>query len=168
MGRDRGRRGLWDVRRVLWDGMTKRRRREHNQSQKSTSRLYNGQYKHRQITMNELLSQYTLRLPRPISLYQLLSFGKHLSSDKVLLSAGYTLEDLPRRFADRVRSLQDLPFIVGTNPYISKSLDAHRDSFTWLATHPSVTRLSENTEFAHQLSALVQKHSNDIPRLAQG
>jgi len=40
MGRDGGRRGLWDVRRVLWDGMTKRRRRrrrrrEHNQSQRS-------------------------------------------------------------------------------------------------------------------------------------
>jgi len=36
MGRDGGRRGLWDVRRVLWDGMTKRRRRrrEHNRKSK--------------------------------------------------------------------------------------------------------------------------------------
>jgi len=103
-----------------------------------------------------------------MNLSQLLSFGRPVTPDSVLASVSYTLTELPRRLASRVRSLEALPFIVGTNSYISKSLNAYRDSLTCLATHPPVTSLSQNARFVETLSSLVHKHSNDIPTMAKG
>ncbi|KAF8738588.1 hypothetical protein AX14_010892 [Amanita brunnescens Koide BX004] len=75
---------------------------------------------------------------------------------------------IPRRLATRVRSLEALPFIVGTNPYIAKTLNAFRDSFKTLATYPHVTTAEENVKFTELLANLVQSHANDIPTMAKG
>jgi 26S proteasome regulatory subunit T1 len=116
----------------------------------------------------DLLSKYANIAPRPINLSQLLSFGRPVTPDSVLASVSYTLAELPRRLATRVRTLEALPFIVGTNPYITKTLNAYKDSFTWLASHAPVTSLSDNEEFVERLAGLVQKHTNDIPTMAKG
>jgi 26S proteasome regulatory subunit T1 len=70
--------------------------------------------------------------------------------------------------ATRVRSLESLPFIVGTNPYVSKMLHAYQDSFRFLATYPPITSLEQNSVFVQHLTNLVQRHANDIPTLAKG
>ncbi|KAJ3517786.1 hypothetical protein NLJ89_g278 [Agrocybe chaxingu] len=116
----------------------------------------------------ELLARYESSPPRPINLTQLLSFGSPVTENSVLASVSYALSELPRRLATRVRSLEALPFIVGTNPYVVKTLDAYRESFEWLATHTPVTNLEENTKFVEQLAALVQRHANDVPTMAKG
>lgn len=64
--------------------------------------------------------------------------------------------------------LQSLPFVVGTNPYISAVLNAHRESFLSLATYPAPTSAEENIAFAESLEDLVNHHVNDIPTLAKG
>jgi 26S proteasome regulatory subunit T1 len=115
-----------------------------------------------------LLSKYANVAPRSINLSQLLSFGRPATSDSVLASVSYTLAELPRRLATRVRTLEALPFIVGTNPYIAKTLNAHKDTFTWLATHVPVTSLSDNEKFVEKLAGIVQNHTNDIPTMAKG
>ncbi|TFK42821.1 hypothetical protein BDQ12DRAFT_696253 [Crucibulum laeve] len=115
-----------------------------------------------------LLSKYASSPPRPLNLSQLLSYGRPVTSDSVLSSVSYVLSEIPRRLATRVRSLEALPFIVGTNPYVSKTLNAYRESFLWLATYPAVTNLDQNAKFAEQLSDLVQRHANDIPTMAKG
>ena len=76
--------------------------------------------------------------------------------------------ELPRRLATRVRSLESLPFIVGTNPYISKTAKAFEESFYRLADHPPVRNLQENDEFAQVLRDIVKRHANDIPTMAKG
>lgn len=118
--------------------------------------------------LSQLLSRYASIAPRQINLSQLLSFGRPLTQDSVLASVSYTLAELPRRLATRVRSLEALPFIVGTNPYITKTLNAYKDSFVWLATHAPVTSLRENEEFVEMLAAIVHNHTNDIPTMAKG
>lgn len=115
-----------------------------------------------------LLAKYQSTPPRPLNLTQLLSFGRPVTPDSVLSSVSYALSELPRRLATRVRSLEALPFIVGTNPYVAKTLEAYRDSFRWLSTHPQVTSLQENDEFVEHLAALVERHANDIPTMAKG
>ncbi|KAF8964083.1 branched-chain alpha-ketoacid dehydrogenase [Flammula alnicola] len=115
-----------------------------------------------------LLGRYEATPSRPLNLSQLLSFGHPVSPESVLSSVSYALSELPRRLATRVRSLEALPFIVGTNPYVTKTLNAYRESFQWLATHPPVTNLQENSEFVEQLAALVQRHANDVPTMAKG
>jgi len=116
----------------------------------------------------DLLAKYQSTPPRPLNLTQLLSFGHPITPDSVLSSVSYALSELPRRLATRVRSLEALPFIVGTNPYVTKTLEAYRDSFHWLSTHPQVTSLQENDEFVEHLAALVGRHANDIPTMAKG
>ncbi|KAJ3761838.1 P-loop containing nucleoside triphosphate hydrolase protein [Lentinula raphanica] len=116
----------------------------------------------------ELLAKYASSPHRPLNLSALLSFGRPLTPTSVLASVSYALEEIPRRLATRVQSLEALPFIVGTNPYISSILTAHKESFMWLATYPTPKTLEENANFAETLEDLVEKHANDIPTIAKG
>ncbi|KAF8163097.1 26S proteasome subunit P45 [Crassisporium funariophilum] len=118
--------------------------------------------------ITDLLARYESTPPLPLNLAQLLSFGHPVRPDAVLSSVSYALSELPRRLATRVRSLEALPFIVGTNPYVTKTLNAYRESFRWLATHPPVTNLQENGQFVDGLANLVSRHANDIPTMAKG
>lgn len=116
--------------------------------------------------LEELLASHAAAKIRPINLSTLLSFGS--SQQSVLRSVAYALPEISRRLARRVRSLESLPFIVGTNPHIQSTLSAYRDSFQTLATYPSVNTLEENTAFTTQLASLVKKHANDVPTMAKG
>jgi 26S proteasome regulatory subunit T1 len=86
----------------------------------------------------------------------------------VLRSVAYALPEISRRLARRVRSLESLPFIVGTNPHIHSTLNAYRESFQTLATYPPVNTPDDNVKFTETLASLVQKHANDIPTMAKG
>ena len=116
----------------------------------------------------ELLNRYQSAPPLPLNLAQLLSYGHPVTPDSVLSSVTYALSELPRRIATRVRSLENLPFIVGTNPHVTKLRNAHQESFRFLATYPAITSLQENRVFVQHLTNLVQRHANDIPTLAKG
>lgn len=115
-----------------------------------------------------LLTQYSQQPYHPLTLKKLLSFGSPLNQDSLLESAGYVLSEIPRRLVGRVRALEALPFIVTTNPFLSRSLRAYRSSFEALATHPPVENLQENWVFAQRLEGLVADHANDIPMMAKG
>ncbi|KAJ6547236.1 atypical/PDHK/BCKDK protein kinase [Mycena capillaripes] len=118
--------------------------------------------------LTELLQRYSKSSPLPLDLGSLLSFGRPVTSTSVLSSVTYALAEIPRRLAMRVRSLEALPFIVGTNPYVANALNAYRDSFQLLATYPAVSTLEENKKFTEQLEDLVHRHANDIPTMAKG
>ena len=115
-----------------------------------------------------LLDEYAHHPARPLTLSTLLSFGRPVTPQSVLDSVGYVLSEVPRMFGWRVRAFEELPFIVGMNPFIARILAAHRRSFKLLATYPPVTDLEDNARFTAQLEALVQAHANDIPVMAKG
>lgn len=117
---------------------------------------------------SQLLASYAAHPPHPLTLNSLVAFGQPLTPQSVLQSVSFVLSEIPRRLARRARALENLPFIVGTNPYVSKTLNAYRQSFQFLATHPPVTTLEENTSFTAELSHLVESHRNDIPTMAKG
>ncbi|KAG0229146.1 hypothetical protein BGW42_001761 [Actinomortierella wolfii] len=83
--------------------------------------------------------------------------------------ARFARTELPVRLARRVASMQKLPFIVGTNPYIKQVYKLYYDSFQ------TITNFSENIrnvedldEFAGILQGLVSSHADVIPMLSQG
>ncbi|KAF8582062.1 alpha-ketoacid dehydrogenase kinase [Ramaria rubella] len=139
-----------------------------------TYRLPYRQYLHTERSSEDspelalLLAKYSQKPPRPLTLNKLLSFGSPVSRDSLLESASYVLSELPRRLVGRVRALEALPFIVTTNPFLSRTLRAYRSSFEALATHPPVKDLQENWEFTQRLEGLVADHANDIPTMAKG
>lgn len=115
-----------------------------------------------------LLDEFAHHPARPLTLSTLLSFGRPLTPESVLNSVEQVRTEIPRLFVRRVRALEDLPFIVGMNPFIARTLAAHRRSFQLLATYPSVTSLEDNVKFTEQLEILVRNHANDIPIMAKG
>jgi 26S proteasome regulatory subunit T1 len=115
-----------------------------------------------------LLATYAQHTPRPLTLGTLLATGHPLTAESVLTSVSYAQAEIPRRLATRIRSLESLPFIVGTNPHIARILDGFRKSFLWNATYPQVKNLEENAIFTAQLEALVRDHANDLPTMAKG
>lgn len=131
-------------------------------------RTYSRRPEQPSAEITELLDKYELSPSRSLNLRQLLSFGHPVTQESVLSSVSYALSELPKRLATRIRSLEALPFIVGTNPYVTKTLNAYRESFQWLATHTPVTNLQENAQFVEKLTALVDRHANDIPTMAKG
>ncbi|KAF7359475.1 Protein-serine/threonine kinase [Mycena sanguinolenta] len=118
--------------------------------------------------LTQLLQRYALSPPLALDLGTLLSFGRPVNRTSVLASVNFALAEIPRRLAKRVRSLEALPFIVGTNPYVANTLNAYRDSFELLTTFPAVSTLEENKKFTKQLEDLVHRHANDIPTMAKG
>ena len=143
-------------------------------SSTQTTRLYSYNHPVRRAPepvppeISHILSNFASHQPLPISLTELLSFGHPLTPQSVLDSVRYALHEIPRRLATRVRHLEGLPFIVGTNPYVSNTLQAYRDSFMWLATYPKVKNLEENEAFTSKLENLVEKHANDVATMAKG
>lgn len=115
-----------------------------------------------------LLDSFAAHPPLPLTLSTLVSFGNPLTPASVLRSVTYVLSEIPRRMAQRVHALEALPFIVGTNPYVARTLNGHRDSFNVLATYPEVRTLEDNKKFVDELDILVQRHRNDIPTMAKG
>lgn len=77
-----------------------------------------------------LLQTYENLAPQPVPLQTVLSFGEQLSPESVVASAHFTLSEIPKRLAQRVRSLDCLPFIVGTNPFIARLHELYQRSFS--------------------------------------
>lgn len=118
--------------------------------------------------ISQLLASYAAQPLHPLTLNSLVAFGQPLTPESLLRSVSFVLSEIPRRLAGRARALETLPFIVGTNPYVSKTLNAYKESFRFLASYPSVTTLEENASFTAELSHLVESHRNDIPTMAKG
>ncbi|KAI0747806.1 branched-chain alpha-ketoacid dehydrogenase [Daedaleopsis nitida] len=118
--------------------------------------------------LTRLIEQHAKQPRLPLTLSKLLSFARPLTPDSVLESVQYVTTEIPRMLAMRAHSLETLPFIVGMNPYIARTLQAHRSSFQFLITQPPVKTLEQNARFIEHLSDLVQSHADDIPAMAKG
>jgi hypothetical protein len=88
----------------------------------------------------------------------------------LLTSANFTLSILPTRLAHRIQSLRNLPFIVVSNPHISKIHSNYIHSLSTLLpwAEREITTLEEEIKFAEVMADLVQTHSNTISILARG
>ncbi|TVY88832.1 [3-methyl-2-oxobutanoate dehydrogenase [lipoamide]] kinase, mitochondrial [Lachnellula willkommii] len=93
-----------------------------------------------------------------------------LSADALYSSANFTLSLLPIRLAHRIQALRNLPFIVVSNPNISKIYNNYLHSLSTLLPYKSktISTLDDEILFTEVLAELVETHSNTIPTLARG
>lgn len=93
-----------------------------------------------------------------------------LTTQQLLQSANFTLEILPARLAHRIQSLRNLPFIVVSNPHVSKIHSNYIHSLSTLLpwAEQEITSLEEEVKFTEVMADLVQTHSNTISILARG
>ena len=93
-----------------------------------------------------------------------------LSTQQLLSSANFTLSILPARLAHRIQSLRSLPFIVVSNPNISKIHNNYIHSLSTLLpwSEKEIKTVKDEVEFTEVMADLVQTHSNTISILARG
>ncbi|KAJ5621682.1 hypothetical protein N7528_006465 [Penicillium herquei] len=108
---------------------------------------------------------------RSLTLADLLQHGRPpLSKEALLASANFTLSLLPARLASRIQALRNLPYIIVSNPHMSKIYHNYLHSLSTLLPYQQrkITTFEEETQFGEVLADLVQTHSNTIPVLARG
>ena len=93
-----------------------------------------------------------------------------LSEDALFSSANFTLSLLPIRLAHRIQALRNLPFIVVSNPNISKIYNNYLHSLSTLLPYKSktISTIEDEIRFTAVLADLVETHSHTIPTLARG
>ncbi|KAK3899464.1 branched-chain alpha-ketoacid dehydrogenase [Staphylotrichum tortipilum] len=107
----------------------------------------------------------------PLSLADLVKHGRPpLSAEALLASARFTLSLLPIRLAHRIQALRNLPYIVVSNPNISKIYNNYQHSLSTLLPWQgrTISNLDDEIRFTEVLAELVQTHTDTIPILARG
>ncbi|KAG0287996.1 hypothetical protein BGZ96_008161 [Linnemannia gamsii] len=125
-------------------------------------------YSPQHFYQNRILDPYVHQAVSPITLRQLVFFGRNMQEDKLLKSANYVRTELPIRLAHRIRDFQNLPFIVGTNPHIELVYDLYWQAFERIAKIPEIKTLEENEAFCEMVKGLLNDHLVVIPQLALG
>ncbi|KAG0346768.1 hypothetical protein BG004_000875 [Podila humilis] len=132
------------------------------------SRFSKRWYSSQNFYQNRILDPYVQQAANPITIRQLVFFGRNMQEDKLLKSANYVRQELPVRLAHRIRDFQNLPFIVGTNPHIELVYDLYWHAFEKLAKVPEIKTLEENDRFCELVKGLLNDHLVVIPQLAMG
>ena len=93
-----------------------------------------------------------------------------LSEEALLASANFTLSILPSRLAHRIQSLRALPYIVVSNPHVSKIHSNYVHSLSTLLPYAShrISTLQEEIKFTEVMADLVHTHADTISILARG
>ncbi|CZR56695.1 probable ] kinase, mitochondrial precursor [Phialocephala subalpina] len=114
------------------------------------------------------LDEWVGKEARPISLRQLMVFGRSLTETRLISSANYVRTELPTRLAHRIRDMQTLPYVVVTNPHISQVYELYYKAFESLRRVREIKTLEDNEKFCQKISQTLQEHLTVIPKLAMG
>ncbi|KAJ5050828.1 uncharacterized protein L3040_002697 [Drepanopeziza brunnea f. sp. 'multigermtubi'] len=114
------------------------------------------------------LDEWVGKEARPISLRQLMVFGRSLTEARLLSSANYVRTELPTRLAHRIRDMQTLPYVVVTNPHVSQVYELYYKAFESLRRVREIKTLEDNEKFCKTISQTLQEHLTVIPKLAMG
>jgi signal transduction histidine kinase len=125
---------------------------------------------------DERIASLARRHQHPLGLADLVKHGRPpLSEGSLLSSANFTLSLLPIRLAHRLQALRNLPYIVVSNPNISRIYNNYLHSLSillpyWQAAGQGrpISSLDDEIRFTEVLAELVATHTDTIPILAKG
>ncbi|KAL2162737.1 hypothetical protein VTH06DRAFT_6573 [Thermothelomyces fergusii] len=115
-----------------------------------------------------VLDEWVAREARPVSLRQLMVFGRSLTESRLLSSANYVRTELPRRIAHRIRDMQQLPFAVVENRHMKEVYDLYYMAFDAFRKVREIKTLDDNERFCKMIRSMLKAHLKVIPKLAMG
>ncbi|KAK7427906.1 putative protein kinase [Neonectria magnoliae] len=115
-----------------------------------------------------ILDEWVAKEARPISLRQLMVFGRSLTETRLISSANYVRSELPTRLAHRIRDMQRLPYVVVTNPHINDVYNLYYNAFDAFRKLKEVKTLEDNDRLCSMISQNLKGHLTVIPKLAMG
>ncbi|KAI1639747.1 pyruvate dehydrogenase kinase [Biscogniauxia mediterranea] len=116
----------------------------------------------------QVLDEWVAKEARPISLRQLMVFGRSLTESRLISSANYVRTELPTRIAHRIRDMQRLPYVVVTNPHISDVYELYYTAFDTFRRVKEIKTLDDNERFCKEIEKMLRAHLCVIPKLAMG
>ncbi|ODM20911.1 hypothetical protein SI65_03964 [Aspergillus cristatus] len=114
------------------------------------------------------LDEWVEREIRPISLRQLTFFGRTLTEPRLISSGNYVRTELPTRIAHRLRDIQQLPYVVVSNPHLSLVYELYYKAFERFRAIPEIRTVEDNDKFCDILRTTLKEHLVAIPKLAMG
>ncbi|KAJ5735825.1 uncharacterized protein N7483_000950 [Penicillium malachiteum] len=114
------------------------------------------------------VDEWVERPIRPISLRQLTFFGRTLTEPRLISSANYVRTELPTRLAHRLRDIQQLPYVVVSNPRLTLVYELYYRAFERFRVIPEIRSLDDNEKFCDVLRDMLKEHLVVIPNLATG
>ncbi|KAI0472165.1 pyruvate dehydrogenase kinase [Xylariaceae sp. FL0804] len=116
----------------------------------------------------QVLDEWVAREARPISLRQLMVYGRSLTEARLLSSANYVRTELPTRIAHRLRDMQRLPYVVVTNPHVGDVYELYYAAFDTFRRVREVRTLDDNDRLCAAIARMLRAHLAVIPKLAMG
>ncbi|KAI1111749.1 branched-chain alpha-ketoacid dehydrogenase [Nemania sp. NC0429] len=116
----------------------------------------------------QALDEWVAKEARPISLRQLMVFGRSLTEARLISSANYVRTELPTRIAHRIRDMQRLPYVVVTNPHLSDVYELYYTAFDTFRRVKEIRTIEDNNRFCAIINDMLRAHLNVIPKLAMG
>ncbi|KAI1768699.1 alpha-ketoacid dehydrogenase kinase [Hypoxylon sp. FL1150] len=130
-----------------------------------SSRRWSSSAKWRPV---QVLDEWVAKEARPISLRQLMVFGRSLTEARLMSSANYVRTELPTRIAHRIRDMQRLPYVVVTNPHISDVYELYYTAFDSFRRIKEIKTTEDNDRLCKEISKMLHAHLTVIPKLAMG
>ncbi|KAL6910990.1 branched-chain alpha-ketoacid dehydrogenase [Trichoderma evansii] len=115
-----------------------------------------------------VLDEWVAKEARPISLRQLMVFGRSLTETRLISSANYVRTELPVRIAHRIRDMQKLPYVVVTNQHIEEVYKLYYSAFDTFRKFKEIKTLEDNEKFCAVITQNLKGHLTVIPKLAMG
>ncbi|XP_048476876.1 3-methyl-2-oxobutanoate dehydrogenase [lipoamide] kinase, mitochondrial-like [Rhincodon typus] len=125
---------------------------------KAVSSFYN------QSLIDTAAEKLSVRLTPTTMLYA----GKSPDGSHVLKSARYLLKELPVRIAHRIKSIRNLPFILGCNPTILQVHELYIRAFQKLSEFPPIENREIEGLYCQLLQQLLDDHKDVVTLLAEG
>jgi len=117
----------------------------------------------------ELIPRYARRSATPVSLRQLLEFGRHPTPKKLLLAAQLMHRELAIRLAHRVVELQSLPYGLSEMRSVKRVCELYENSFADILMYPRPEREGEEERrFTELLRRIRDRHSDVVRQIACG
>ncbi|KAH8159082.1 hypothetical protein CIB48_g9164 [Xylaria polymorpha] len=116
----------------------------------------------------QALDEWVAKEARPISLRQLMVFGRSLTEERLISSANYVRTELPTRIAHRIRDMQRLPYVVVTNRHMSDVYELYYTAFDTFRRVKEIKTLDDNDKFCSVIAGMLRAHLTVIPKLAMG
>ncbi|KAK0720025.1 branched-chain alpha-ketoacid dehydrogenase [Lasiosphaeris hirsuta] len=115
-----------------------------------------------------VLDEWVAKEARPISLRQLMVFGRSLTEARLISSANYVRTELPTRIAHRIRDMQRLPYVVVTNSHVNEVYDLYYNAFDTFRKIREIKTLEDNDQLCKTIRFTLKAHLTVIPKLAMG
>eukprot|EP00127_Corallochytrium_limacisporum_P002954 Clim_evm1s144 gene=Clim_evmTU1s144 len=113
------------------------------------------------------VGNYADRKARRFTVQRLIKFGAVMDDAKILDGGRYVQSELPVRLSLRLQDLQNLPFVVGINPYISEIYKLYQTSFDEMRLFRKIKTIEDNDRFCNLVADQIRRHGPVVSYLAR-